>query len=219
MNKNRTGIKIQGTIYSGTILTHKNPTHISNGKGPAATPSEHHQHLRRYVLEMYSNCVVSSTKVLRQGPSIMWVKPEAIRFFRLPSIPHSILVLCDWPMTLLCGFWLALTNGGPSRDKGQKCDWDIYSLASSPREEACILTQKRMHPSQGSLLDKTQSSQVPVIMPFPGPIGSRGGNSSAMTSTISSLLVSLHLPTPFQFTEPLPGIRVWSFYVGILFFR
>lgn len=32
INKNSTGIKIQGAIYSGTILTHKKPTHISNGK-------------------------------------------------------------------------------------------------------------------------------------------------------------------------------------------
>lgn len=164
---------------------------------------------------MSSNCMASSSKVLRQCPCGWNQKPSASSDYP-PSFPTPFLYCVTDQYLLLCGFWLALTNGGPRRDKskGRKWDWDIYSLASSPREEACILMQERMHPSQGSLLDKTPSSQVPVIMPFPGPMGSKGGNSSAMTSTILTFWF-FTLTNTFSIYWTLHIILIWRFYVGI----
>lgn len=75
-----------------------------------------------------------------------------------------------------------------------------------------------MHPSQGSPHDKTQSSQVPVIMPFLGTTGLRGGNSSAGTSTVLSLVVSLCPSTPFQFIKPSQIILVGELYLLLLLF-
>lgn len=136
-----------------------------------------------------------------------------------PILSHSARTLCGWLDNQLCSLvsgWVWPMGAVTAQREKREWDWGIYPLASSPREEGCIPPQGRMHPSQGSLPDETQSSQVPVLTPFADPIGPRGGNRSAVTSpggTAPSLLLSLHCTNTISMYLTLSDYPVWGCYL------
>ena len=183
------------------------PTHISNENWPTAAPLELCWHLQRCDLGMPSECMLN------------W--HNYIQTMTISSANKS-RVLSRWASTFpLCSYttWVAYKPyllasgwvwpvGGPSRVQSAGAD--------------CVMPLGWLHPSKGkagsfliSLLDRTQSSQVSVIMPFCGPTESKGGNNSTVT-VMGVLYYPLWFPftltTPSQFIKPSQIVIIWGCY-------